>query len=163
KRTVTIQSQVAWDPPAYRVGQTVSVLYPPGQPERGQVSSFWEHMPALLAGIIAVGFGLVSVGTAGEEPAALQAARPRARPRARRAGCLLYLGVFSVGGLGLAAAGIARLIALGGTGGVSSFFVLAGLCLLLFCAYQFHGLWTQPGRAPAEGLAPGGVLAWELP
>jgi hypothetical protein len=163
ERTVTIQSQVAWDPPAYRVGQTVGVLYPPGQPERGRVSSFWEHMPAILAGILAVVFGLVSVGTAGEEPAAIQTARPRATRLVRRAGCVLYVGAFSVGGLGLAAAGIARVIAFGGAGGVSSFFVLAGLCLLLFCGYQFHGLWTQPGRAPAEGLAPGGVLAWELP
>src|SRR5262249_62201322 len=52
---------------------------------------------------------------------------------------------------------------LGGAGGVSWFFALAGLCLLLFCGYQFHGLWAQPGRAPAAGLTPGGVLAWELP
>ena len=146
ERTVTIRSQVAWDPPAYRVGQTVRVLYPPGQPERGRVSSFWEHMPAILAGLCAVVFGLVSAGTAGDEPAA-QAARPRA-------GCLLYLSAFSLGGLGLAATGIARLIAFEGTGGVASFFVLAGLCLLLFCGYQFYGLWTQPGRRARKTKPP---------
>jgi hypothetical protein len=163
ERTVTIRSQVAWDPPAYRVGQTVRVLYPPGQPERGRVSSFWEHMPAILAGIIAVAFGLVSVGTTGDQPAATRAARQRATPLTRRVGCLLYLSAFSLGGLGLAATGIARLIAFEGTGGVASFFVLAGLCLLLFCGYQFYGLWTQPGRAPAASLEPGEILAWELP
>jgi hypothetical protein len=163
QRTVTIRSQVAWEPPPYRVGQAVRVLYPPGQPERGRVSTFWEHMPAILAGILAVAFGLVAVGTAREGQAATQAARPRAIPLARRAGCLLYVGAFSLGGLGLAATGLARLIAFGGAGGVSAFFVLAGLCLLLFCGYQLRGLWTQPDRLPAGGLPPGGVLAWEVP
>jgi hypothetical protein len=163
QRAVTIQSRVAWDPPAYQVGQTVRVLYPPGQPERGRVSSFWEHVPAILAAILAAVFGLISVATAGEEPAAVPVARPRTPHLARRAGCLLYLGAFSLGGLGLAAAGIARLITFGGAGGVSSFFVLAGLCLLLFCGYQSRGLWSQPARASAAGLAPGSVLAWELP
>jgi hypothetical protein len=163
KRLVTIQSKVAWNPPPYQVGQTVRVLYPPARPERGRVSSFWEHMPAILAGIIAIVFGFVSIGTAGGEPEASQATRPRAIPLTRRAGWLLYVGAFFLGAMGLAAAGIARFIAFGGAAGVSSFFILAGLCLLLFCGYQFHRLWAQPGRAAGAGLAPGGVLAWELP
>ena len=88
KRMVTIQSKVAWDPPPYRVGQTVHVLYPPAQPEQGRVSSFWEHMPAILAGIIAVVFGLVSIGTVGGEPEASQATPPRAMPLTRRSSCV---------------------------------------------------------------------------
>ena len=163
KRLVTIQSKVAWDPPPYQVGQTVRVLYPPARPERGRVSSFWEHMPAILAGIIAVVFGLISVGTAGDEPAASLEARPRAIPRTRRAGCLLYVGAFFLGAMGLAAAGIARFIAFGGAALVSSFYLLVGLWLLLFCGYQFNRLWGQPRRATLAGLAPGDVLAWELP
>ena len=161
KRMVTIQSKVAWEPTPYGVGQTVHVLYPPAQPERGRISSFWEHMPAILAGIIAVVFGIISVGTAADEPASL--ARPRAGLLTRRAGWLLYVVSFLVGGVGLVAAGLARFIAFGGAAGVSSFFILVGLCLLLFCGYQFHRLWAQPGRGAEAGLAPGGVLAWELP
>src|SRR5262249_61463011 len=130
--TVPIGSRVAWDPPAYRAGQTVRVLYPPGQPEWGRVSSFWEHMPAILAGIIAVVFGLVSVGTAGDEPAASQAVRPRATPLARRAGCLLYVAAFSLGGLGLAGAGLAPPLALGGAGGGGLGFFFPGAVLSAF-------------------------------
>ena len=163
KRMVTIQSKVARDPPPYQVGQTVRVLYPPAQPDRGRLSNFWEHMPAILAGIIAVVFGLVSVGTAGNEPAASLGARPRAKPLTGRAGWLLYFGVFFLGGMGLAAAGIARFIAFGGAAGVSLFFLLAGLCLLLFGGYRFHRLWAQSSRAVAASMAPGDVLAWELP
>src|SRR5262249_23503590 len=163
KRLVTIESKVAWDPPPYQVGQTVRVLYPPAQPERGRVSSFWEHMPAILAGIIAVVFGLVSIGTVGGEPEASQATPPRAMPLTHRAGWLLSVSAFSLGGMGLAAAGISRFIAFCGAAGVSLFFFLTGLCLLLFCGYQFHRLWVQPGRAVAANMAPGDVLAWELP
>jgi hypothetical protein len=158
-RTVTIQSQVAWEPPAYRVGQTVPVLYPSGEPERGRVDSFWEQMPAILAGIFAVVFGLVSVGTGGDEPVANQATTALAR----RVGCLVYLAAFFVGALALVAAGIARLLAFGGAAGLSVFFVLAGLCVLLFCGYQFHRAWSCPEPAPVPGLTPGGILAWELP
>jgi len=162
KRMVTIQSKVAWDPPPYRVGQTVHVLYPPAQPEQGRVSSFWEHMPAILAGIIAVVFGIISAGTAGDEPTA-SLARPRAGFLTRRAGWLVYVVLFFIGGVGLVAAGIARFIAFGGAAGVSLFFIFTGLCLLLFSVYRFYRLWGEPGRVAAAGLAPGGVLAWELP
>jgi hypothetical protein len=70
-------------------------------------------------------------------------------PLTRRAGWLLYVSAFFLGGMGLAAAGISRFIAFGGAAGVSLFFFLTGLCLLLFCGYQFHRLWVQPGRAVA--------------
>jgi hypothetical protein len=119
-------------------------------------------MPAILAGIIAVVFGIISAGTEGDEPTA-SLARPRAGFLPRRAGWLLYVVSFLVGGIGLVAAGIARFVSFGGAAGVSSCFILAGLCILLFCGYQFHRLWVQPGRGAEAALAPGGVLAWELP
>jgi hypothetical protein len=97
------------------------------------------------------------------KPEASQATRPRAIPLTHWAGWLLYIGAFFLGGMGLAAAGISRFIAFGGTAGVSLFFLLAGLCLLLFCGYQFHRLWAESSGAVAASMAPGEVLAWELP
>jgi hypothetical protein len=162
ERIVTVRSQVAWDPPAYSVGQTVTVLYPPGQPERGRVSSFWEHMPAILLGLIAVVFGplAATMSDPWEKSAGRSATRRR---RFARAGCLVYVGAFCAGGAGLAVAGVVGLLGPGGATGTPVFFLLTGLCLLVFCGCQFYWMRAATRGEPERPCAPGDTLRFQLP
>jgi hypothetical protein len=163
ERHVTIRSQVAWEPPAYSPGQAVTVLYPPGQPERGRVSSFWEHMPAILGGAAAVVFGLVAVAIWDPwEKSAGRPADPR-RGRFARAGCLVYVGAFCAGGVGLAVAGAVGLLSPGGVSGTPLFLLLTGLWLIGFCGYQFFAMRTAGRREPERPCAPGDTLRVQLP
>jgi hypothetical protein len=112
---------------------------------------------------VAVVFGLVAaaMSDAWEEKEGRPAA-PR-RCRFSRAGCLVYVGAFAVGGIGLAAAGLAGLLGPGGVTGTPLFFLLTGLCLLVFCGCQFYWMRAAAQRRPERPWAPGDTLRFEVP
>ncbi|MGQ9926034.1 MAG: DUF3592 domain-containing protein [Chloroflexaceae bacterium] len=53
EETISFQSQMRSNPPAYRVGDKVAVLYNPENPQDAVIDSFWELWfgPALVCGI----------------------------------------------------------------------------------------------------------------
>jgi hypothetical protein len=55
-RAYTFTSGNSSDPPAYRVGERVEVLYDPGDPTRARIDSWWELwlMPVVLGGAAVV-------------------------------------------------------------------------------------------------------------
>lgn len=59
--TVTITGAVGSNPPAYRVGQRVSVRYPPGKPRLAILADFQN---LYLGDVALIGFGVAGVGVA---------------------------------------------------------------------------------------------------
>lgn len=65
-QTWTIESNNASDPPAYEVGDEVSILYDPANPETAQINKWTERwlmpailIPAMLFGALLVNFFLI--------------------------------------------------------------------------------------------------------
>lgn len=60
-RAIRFEGQNSSDPPAYRVGQRVEVIYDPAQPERARIYRFSElWLAPLLLTLVAVVGGLLS-------------------------------------------------------------------------------------------------------
>lgn len=59
-RTVEVRSRIGSSPPAFSVGEKVTVMYQPGQADQAVIESFWEQyfLPILLGGLGIV-FGAV--------------------------------------------------------------------------------------------------------
>ncbi|OAI40315.1 hypothetical protein AYO40_04910 [Planctomycetaceae bacterium SCGC AG-212-D15] len=65
-REVRIRSRTASSPPAYSVGQKVTVLYVPGELDEARVESFWEqYLLAVITGSIGLVFFLIALGMIG--------------------------------------------------------------------------------------------------
>ncbi len=59
---VEFQSSIGSSPPAFRVGEPVTVLFDPSQPTNAQLDSFWDKwlLPGVL-GFIGVVFGFMGI------------------------------------------------------------------------------------------------------
>lgn len=61
--TYTITSKTASRPPAYEIGEQVTVLYLPKRPNDAKIKSFWEiwipSLICLLIGLFISGFGVL--------------------------------------------------------------------------------------------------------
>lgn len=62
-RPVEIRSRTGSSPPAFSVGQKVTVLYQPGAAEQGVIENFWEqYLLAALSGLLGTVFAAVGGG-----------------------------------------------------------------------------------------------------
>ncbi len=61
---VTVQSFSSSNPPRYEPGDGVTIIYPPGHPEKANIDSFLDlWMPTILVSLIGVGFFIIAIVT----------------------------------------------------------------------------------------------------
>lgn len=61
-RMITVKSKTASNPPSFRLGEKVEMLYPPGHPEEAIANTFMElYMASIVIGVIGAVMGIMGL------------------------------------------------------------------------------------------------------